>query len=243
MFRPSFNKGSILKQSMLEALRDCPYEFINLEYADFGDGIILGFQVNVLNETQFEVMPGICKIDGEIYVMSEKSIIEQLDQRHYVYLSIVRSDNPDGTDYNVKVLQYEEEDNSLLELFRYTKNATVSHYKDISEVFSEPMNRINQKHCVYSYKNGNSLCETYYKLYAYAVLDSTNASTNDVVFAYQCLNSIRDMDLIICYFGRTTSNSEIVHAMENKLKLLNKCEKELPKQPEKKERPRQMIVT
>lgn len=62
MFRPSFDNGSILKKNMLEALRDFPYEFMNLEYADYGDGIISGFQVEAINENQFEIMPGICKI-------------------------------------------------------------------------------------------------------------------------------------------------------------------------------------
>lgn len=243
MFRPSFDNGSILKKNMLEALRDFPYEFMNLEYADYGDGIISGFQVEAINENQFEIMPGICKIGGQIFVMTESFIISQVEQSHYVYLSILESDKPDGTDYDVDVSQYEEENNSLLELFRYTKNATVSHYKDIYEVFSEPMNRINQKHCAYSYKNGNSLCEHYFKLYAHAVLKSSNASAKDLLFAYQCLNSIKDIDIIKCYFGDVTSKLDIVHAMENKLKLLNQHEKELPKQSEKKERPKQMIVT
>ena len=57
----------------------------------------------------------------------------------------------------VFLITIEEENSSLLEIFRYTKSATVTHYEDIYEVFSESMNRINQKHCVYNYKNGNSL--------------------------------------------------------------------------------------
>ena len=45
MFIPVFEKGLILKQHMLEALRDYPREFIRNLYSEYGDGIITGCQV------------------------------------------------------------------------------------------------------------------------------------------------------------------------------------------------------
>ena len=38
-------------------------------------------------------------------------------------------------------------------------------------------------------------------LYAFVVLNSSNTSTKDLLFAYQCLNSIKDIDFIKCFFG------------------------------------------
>jgi hypothetical protein len=43
MLIPYLEKGKILKENMLEALRDYPMDIMKLIYASYGNGIISGF--------------------------------------------------------------------------------------------------------------------------------------------------------------------------------------------------------
>ena len=96
MFLPSFNRGSILKQNMLEALRDFPHTALNVMYSDYGEGIISGFEVKSGSDNSFQVSPGLLKINDTVFVMAESLSIEQKTERHYVYISLLKIDNPDG---------------------------------------------------------------------------------------------------------------------------------------------------
>lgn len=243
MFRPSFNKGSVLKQNMLEALRDYPCTVLGVEYSRYGDGIISGFEVSPVSGGQFQISPGILKANGEIYISSELLTIEQKNEKHYVYLTIQKKDNPDGTDVELKCEQKTDSDENGLELFRYTKNAEMYEYKDISELFNTPMNRINQIFCKFSTVGGNTLHPNYYRLFAEAVLGCTNATACDVAFAYQCLNGINNIDVVKQYFKGATSNIDILKAMKKILDRLSKNSSVQERQPEKIETPRKMVVS
>lgn len=243
MFRPSFIKGSVLKQNMLEALRDYPYTVLEVEYSEYGDGIISGFEIGSVTDNQFQISPGILKVDGEIYISSEMLTIEQINETHYVYLTIQKKDNPDGVDVELKCEQQTEPDDNGLELFRYTKNAKMFEYKDIYELFNKPMNRINQAFCRFATVGGNTLHPNYYRLFAEAVLRYTNATAFDVAFAYQCLNGINNIDVVKQYFKEVSSNAEILKKMENVLDRLSKNNSIQEKQPEKIETPRKMVVS
>ena len=245
MFRPSFNKGSVLKQNMLEALRDYPCTVLEVEYSKYGDGIISGFEVNPINGEKFQISPGILKVNGEIYISSDLLTIEQKNEEHYVYLTIQKKDNPDGMDIELKCEQKTDMDDNGLELFRYTKNAEMFEYKDISELCGKyrPTNRIDQIFCKFSIVGGNTLHPNYYRLFAKAVLGDTNATATDVAFAYQCLNGINNIDVVEQYFKGATSNDDIVKEMKKVLDRLRKSIKVPESQLEKIETPRKMVIS
>lgn len=242
MFRPSFNKGRILKQNMLEALRDFPYEVLKVMYSSYGDGIISGFDVDVLDgHGNFRVSPGILKINQEIYISPcwrEENLNSDNDniKEHYVYLKKYADAYSDGDEIKIKpVLVGTESSDEGLELFRCTKYAysVMFKYKNIDELFKEQtvMNRINQVFCKYAVIGGSTLHPYYFKLFADKVLKSSNPSPPDTAFAYQCLNGISNIDVVNRYFNIESplSNVEILKLMENVIKKLdNSSEKQTP---------------
>ena len=243
MFRPSFNKGSVLKQNMLEALRDYPYTVLEVEYFTYGDGIITGFEVTSQGDDKFAIAPGILKLNERIYVSSRVLTIDQINEKHYVYLTIQKQDNPDGEDIVLNIDQQLEPIDGGFEVFRYTKNAEMFEYKDIREVFSTPMNRINQSFCKYAVIGGSTLHPYYFRLFAEAVLESTNATVNDIAFAYQCLNGIGNIDVVNRYCKGPSSNSEILNKMKAILDRLSKNSVVEEKMSEKIEMPKKMVIS
>ena len=243
MFQPSFNKGSVLKQNMLEALRDYPYIVLEMEYSEYGSGIISGLDVCPIGDDMFQIAPGLLKVDGKIYILSEILTIKQEEETHYVYLIIQNTDNPDGKDIELTCEQTVKPKDDAFELFRYTKNADMFVYKDIRELFNGPMNRINQIFCKFAIVGGNTLHPDYFRLFAKEILESTNASISDVAFAYQCLNGINNIGVIKQYFNDVVSNSDVIERMEkvlNRLSMDNNIQKS---QSEKLEKPRKMVIS
>ena len=243
MLHPSFKKGSILKQNMLEVLRDYPYKFFELEYISYGDGIIIGFEIEITNTNIIQITPGILKQEGDIYISTNVLQINQFLENHYVYLVVEKNETPDGMNCIVKVEQYEEPQENKIELFRYTKNAELHKFKDISEVFSNPINRINQIYAKRSIEGGTTLCNYYFKLFANQVLKCQNVKMEDIAFAYQCLNGIQNTAILFQYFGDDISNQVVVEIMKKKIESFGKELSVLDKEPEKKERPKQLIVS
>ena len=243
MFCPSFNKGSVLKQHMLEALRDYPYTVLDVGYSAYGDGVISGFEVTPKDGDKFEISPGILKLNEKIYVSSQSITIDQLNEKHYVYLTIQKQDNPDGKDIIININQGLKPVESELEIFRYTKNAEMFEYKDIGELFSKPMNRINQSYCKYSVIGGSTLHPYYLKLFGEAIIDNTNATAYDVAFAYQCLNGIRNINVVNHYFKGSSSNTEILNEMKAILDRLKKNSTVEKRHTEKIEKPKKMLIS
>ncbi len=244
MFRPSFNKGSVLKQHMLEALRDYPYTVLEVGYSAYGDGIISGFEVTPEDGGRFMISPGILKLNEKIYVSSQILTIDQINGKHYVYLTIQNQDNPDGGDIIINIEQGLEPLESGFEIFRYTKNAEMFEYNDIGELFRDSMNRINQSYCKYAVIGGSTLHPCCFRLFAEAILESANATSQDVAFAYQCLNGIRNMNVVNHYFKGDSSNAEgLKEEMKAILDKLKKSSVVEEKQLEKLEMPKKTVIS
>ena len=239
-FKPKFQKGRILKQHMLEALRDYPYDLVHTLFADMGDGIISGLNISSPDEKHFEVSLGIVKMNGELYFLTQNITLEFQETRNYVYLKKSISETDDGTISEVSIIQKQSEDTSLFELFRYVKNATVKQYTDIGEVYCDTPNRIDQSFALKSVVGGSTLCNSYYILFADAILKRPNADVRDVSFAYHCLNGISHIELVKSYFGtESVSNSQVIQLMKNKLQMLEDLSQPAQvvtpsRQPEKK---------
>ncbi len=243
MLKPTFEKGSILKQNMLESLRDYPRSLWNLLYAGYGNGIIEGFDVTVLNDDRIKIMPGIVKNEGVLYFSNVEQIIEQKYENNYVYLEVIQKDSADGVVYSVEIYQYDSPQIEKIELFRYTRNAKLSMLQGCQDLFNPPINRINRMYSQYSYRGGYGLCPDYFKFYAADVLCSSNAKMEDIAFAYQCLNGLRDIDAVSTYFCNDGSNSKVIEAMKEKLSLMNRKVQSVQIEPEKSQGPRKMIVS
>ncbi len=243
MFMPSFSKGSILKHNMLDAMRDYPHVFQKVRYLEYGDGIISGFIVNSIEGHSFQISPGILKANNDIFISHEPLTIHQENEKHYVYLRIQENEMPDGKDIVMKCEQSITEDKVGIELFRYTKSAEMYEYKDVFEIFTMPMNRINQIYCKYAIIGGNTLHPNYYRLYSKAVLDCPNATPSDIAFAYQCLNGINNISIIQSYFNGVTSNEDVLKKMKTALERMNASIITQEMKPETKDISRKMIIS
>lgn len=222
MLKPSFKKGSILKQNMLDSLRDYPRSAVNLIYAGFGNGIINGFDITVLEENKLLVSSGIVKIGNDVYFLTQDQVLDQQDNDNYAYIEIKHDDTVDGIVYSLEINQYPEQQKDKVELFRYTKNAKLSMLQNCSDLFKPPINRINNIYANFSYIGGTSLCQDYFKLYAKDVLKAKKAKMADIAFSYECLNGIRNIDLVKSYFNNDGSNLAVIESMKNRLSEISK---------------------
>lgn len=243
MLKPSFEKGSILKQNMLETLRDYPRKAFELLVADYKDGIIEGFSIEVKDNRSLSVSPGVVKLGGELYFSDTEQILEQQEEHNYVYLEVVGNSTVDGDEIEVRINQYSSPQTDKIELFRYIKNAELLLLQECKDLFNPPINRINKifsKHC---YRGGSSLCPEYFKLYAKEVLNSSNARMTDIAFALECLNGVRDIDLIKAYFENDGNNKSVIEVMQKKLAAMSRNTENTKVEPVKPQGPRKMIVS
>ena len=221
MFIPVFEKGLILKQHMLEALRDYPRELTKNLFCEYGSGIITGCNISV-SENVLSVGEGIVKINGEVYILTKPLSVNAEDEINYVYLKITSESLADGTNLQMEVIQKNEKDDTLFEMARYAKNAVLKHYSKIEELFSDVSNRIDQRYVLQSVAGGNTLLSGYYRLYAEKVLSSVNADMQDIAFAYQCLNGIGSIEIVKAYFHTDDmSNQNILSLMKQRLSTLS----------------------
>ncbi|MBQ5564035.1 MAG: hypothetical protein IIT39_11735 [Clostridia bacterium] len=238
MFIPVFEKGLILKQHMLEALRDYPREFIRNLYSEYGDGIITGCHINI-QDNMICIGEGIVKINGEVYILTKPLSVNAEDEINYVYLKITSESLADGTNLQMEVIQKNEKNDNLFEMARYTKNAVLKPYNKIEELFSDVSNRIDQRYVLQSVAGGNTLLSGYYRLYAEKVLSGVNADMQDIAFAYQCLNGIGSIEIVKAYFHTDDmSNQNILSLMKQRLSKLSAKSPEIKKsEPVQAKRP------
>lgn len=242
-FIPIFKNGLILKQHMLEALRDYPLDYVNITFSGMGDGVITGLDVVIGEDDSFFLNGGIVKIDGNIYLVNQSEQMFFNEQENFVYLKITKKEEIDGIGYCTEIVQKSEEDNSLFEVFRYIKNAKVKKYVSIDEVFADVTNRINQRKLKKSIQGGSTLCDEYYHLFARSILKSKCAQIKDIAFAYQCLNTIINIEIVKEYFGiEDLSNDSLLVAMENIAKKIPSSIEEHKKEESKLEKKRKILV-
>lgn len=71
---PLFEQNRILKKGLLWSLRDYSFAHVQLEYQEYGQGIIRGCEV-VVNGSGLTVKPGIIKYGRFICLMMEEETI------------------------------------------------------------------------------------------------------------------------------------------------------------------------
>lgn len=248
-FRPVFQSGFILKQNMLDALRDYPLNFVNTDFYDMGDGIISGIKISLIPENKFCIYPGIIKFKGEIYFITESTELNFDDGTNFVYLDLDINDKAEnnGTIYKLNIISSKEERQDLFEIFRYVKNAKMKKCADIYEVLNSTINRVDLRYAMKSIKGGSTLCDEIYNLFAGEILSCNDINFLDTSFALQCLNEIRDVEIIKCYFKtEDVSNLNIIDLMSQKLSSVRSSSERLnlnSKETVKREPIKKMIIS
>lgn len=84
---PLFERNRILKKELLWSLRDYSFSHVQLEYQEYGQGILQGCQIQVRG-SQLAVGPGIIKYGGFICLMMEEQLIEYEPAKQTQYLKL-----------------------------------------------------------------------------------------------------------------------------------------------------------
>ncbi len=216
MLFPTFENGSILRQSMLEALRDFPRKFLDVYFADYGDGVIEKLDLR-LDTSKVIVAPGLFKHQNVVYFSDEELTLDLYDELrsgsdNFVYLEPNIEVTTSGNKCNFSLIVSDVVLSEKFEIFRCIKgeNSEICMFQNLKEVFEEPYNRINQKYVLFSYRGGSAISRNYFKMFADEILLSANPSSKDIAFAYNCLNGIDNLDLIINYFEIDGINNTVI---------------------------------
>ncbi|MGM0508837.1 MAG: hypothetical protein ACQERZ_06665 [Fusobacteriota bacterium] len=212
---PKFEKGSILKKGMLEALRDYPKNFIDIFFEEYSDGILEGCKISV-NESYIVINKGIIKLDGCIYILDDKTEIDYPESNVEVVIkiSILEEEN---RDYDIKKLNITSDENkdllkNELELgrFKLRKGADLrTTYSDFFD-FKTEYNTLNIINCKYSSTGGTSISPKILREFGKKALEINTMSPIDIIFAYKTLES-------------GTVNREIIKSyISKKLSIKNK---------------------
>lgn len=240
---PSFNKHQILKAEMLDALRDNPSNFINAFYGNFSDGILSGFDVMIDEQNDmFCIAPGMLKKNDKVYVLEEKTELKAKNGKNIVYLDIQEESVVNGTVYKFLIDNYDQEQDSMFELFRYYKSDSshIKQPKDFNDIAVHSSNTIDYSYSNLSLKFGTTLRTEIFRTYALEILNKEASTSKDLLFAYLSLGESLSIAVIKDYFGLTDlcSNADLIVKMAERLKTCLKKDKTVPESaPAKKNAP------
>jgi len=141
---PLFERNRILKKEMLWSLRDYSFAHIQIEYQEYGQGIIRGCDIRVDGD-ELAVGPGILKYGRFICLMMEEEKVpyHAADRMQYLKLRIdADSLSPDYIAYRMELasdLDEKKKENEF-ELCRFHLRSGArlrDHYKDFSDMGTE----------------------------------------------------------------------------------------------------------
>jgi hypothetical protein len=191
---PLFERNRILKKELLWSLRDYSFSQIQLEYQEYGQGIIQGCLVQVQG-SELVVGPGMIKYGGFICLMMEEQRIEYgpKEQTQYLKLKIETDRNsPDYIVYDIQLLldlKGKQSDNEF-ELCRFNlrKGARLrDRYKDFFDM-ETVYDTMNVLHADWGGLGGSAVAPAVIRYFAESVLENRNSLSDDGSFAYFCLS-------------------------------------------------------
>lgn len=198
---PLFERNRILKKELLWSLRDYSFAHLQLEYQEYGQGILRGCDIKVRGD-KLEVGPGIIKCGRFIcLMMDEESILyKPADQLQYLIIKIeMDQSSPDYIAYKGRLsLETEEQRGQAAisgeaynyELCRFNLRAGAQlrdQYKDFTDIETE-YDTLNPIYADWAGLGGSSMAPTITRRLAEIILKSENSLPEDLSFAWLCLS-------------------------------------------------------
>ncbi|WP_091013806.1 DNA and RNA helicase [Paenibacillus amylolyticus] len=210
---PHFNKGRILKTSMLEGLRDFPRDFIELYYRGYADGIVAGAEVEVFPD-KLVVAPGMVLHKGRLYMLTEPMELayQATGRVNVLKLRFTAEETVSDMTISQSELLLDEETtctSSELELarFKLKEGARLRRdYQTFVDLATE-FNTLHVIHVPYAAEGASTLSPIVMKDYAERLLRTGTSDPQDLVFAMMCLNE------------GTVARSVILHHIASRLGL------------------------
>lgn len=190
---PLFERNRILKKELLEALRDYSFLHAQIEYQEYGQGIIRGCDIKVENG-EIITGPGIVKLGQMICIMKEEERVpyQPADQLQYLKIKIeVKDFSPAYMVYDIKLVldtngKMEENEFELCR-FHLKKGAKLrTQYTCLSDMETE-YDTVNPVYASWGGLGGPGMAPVITRYFAELILSSSNSSPEDRNFAYLCL--------------------------------------------------------
>lgn len=198
---PRFVKNRILKKEMLEALRDYSFACAQLEYQNYGQGILCGCDVSV-EEKQLIVGKGMIKSGSWIGVLTEELAVPYGPAAQMQYLKLLVSEREDSLDevvYHIALVLDTKEvskentgknTENEIEICRfYLRDGARlrGEYKDFADRMTE-YDTINRICADWGALRGQSLDPSITGKFAEILIKSRESQAEDFSFACLCLN-------------------------------------------------------
>lgn len=192
---PAFERGRIMKKELLWALRDYSYSALQLQYADYPDGIISGCGIRV-EDNFLCVKPGIIKCQEFIFLITEEEKVEYPPTECCVSLKFRLIEREVLSDYIRYVTELVLDENlerkqNELEVcrFKLKEGARLrTEYKDFFDIETE-YDTVNLANATWTSAGGNTLSKEVTDYFARKVLECENADDKDIRFAYLLIQS------------------------------------------------------
>ncbi len=213
---PLFERNRILKKELLWSLRDYSFAHVQLEYQEYGQGLLLGWEVRLEGNTLI-IGPGILKYNQFICILTEdiRILCRPEDQFQYVRLRIdIDKTSPDYIAYRIEpVLTMDgiKKENEY-ELCRFHLRAGAQlrdRYKDFRDMGTE-YDTINLIYGDWGGLGGNSIAPAVTRYFAEIILGEENCRPEDSAFAYMCLSHAGSVPLkaLLSYTKKRGGNPE-----------------------------------
>ena len=220
---PAFERGRIMKKELLWALRDYSYSALQLQYADYPDGIISGCGIRIEDDFLC-VKPGIIKCQDFIFLITEEEKIEYSSTESLVSLKFRLIEREVLSDYVRYVTEFVLDENlerkrNELEVcrFKLKEGARLrTEYKDFFDIETE-YDTVNLANATWTSAGGNTLPKEITDYFAKKVLECENADDKDIRFAYLLLQSKEavNFQIIKDYIFRKIGAKEIGMSMNS----------------------------
>jgi len=191
---PLFERNRILKKELLWSLRDYSFAHIQLEYQEYGEGIIEGCDVRV-EEGQLVVKPGIIKFGDFICLLTEEERAEYEPSEQLVVLKMrIKRDcsSPDHILYQMELIPDRDpilRENEF-EVCRYKlqKGARLRSWHTDFEDMDTEFDTLNYIYASWGGLQGKAMPPVITRRFAEEILKAGNCLPEDILFAYFCLN-------------------------------------------------------
>lgn len=221
---PRFGKNRILKKEMLEALRDYSFAHAQLEYQNYGQGILCGCDVSV-EEKQLVVGKGMVKCGSWVGFLTEELAVPYGPAAQMQYLKLLVSEREDSLDevvYTIELIldtkevnkgeekrnlgKEEENAGNEIEICRfYLRDGAKlrGEYKDFADRMTE-YDTINRIYADWGALRGKSIDPAITGKFAEILMKSRDSQAEDFSFACLCLsqNGAVPREIIRGYLAR-----------------------------------------
>ena len=193
---PLFERNRILKKELLWSLRDYSFAHIQLEYQEYDQGILRGYEIKV-RENDLVIGPGIFKYGNFVCLQTEEERIPYSPKEQLQYLRMKVEIDRTSQDYIAYKMEYyvttdEKKEENEFELCRFHLRSGArlrDQYRDFGDMETE-FDTVSLIYSDWGGLGGKTLSPAIIKYYARIVLESENSQLEDRSFAYLCLSQL-----------------------------------------------------